>query len=108
MVKTNEDADQKHLLSALHKGTNIAAFLTLTFIGLLSIKWIYFLGIFGAVTAGLLAGVLIGQVTEYYTSDHYKPTKSIAENALMGGATAIIQGISVGMLSTGITVVIIV
>ena len=46
-------------------------------------------------------------MTEYYTSDHYKPTKSIAENSVMGGATAIIQGISVGMLSTGVTVIII-
>ena len=65
------------------------------------------MGIFGSVTAGLISGVLIGQVTEYYTSDHYQPTKSIAENSIMGGATAIIQGISIGMLSTGVTVIII-
>ena len=65
------------------------------------------MGNFRSVSAGLISGVLIGQVTEYYTSDHYKPTKSIAENSVMGGATAIIQGISVGMLSTGVTVIII-
>ncbi len=106
-VKTKEDADQKHLLSALHKGTNIAAGLTLAFIAYLASQGIISWGIFGSVAAGLISGVLIGQVTEYYTSDHYEPTKSIAENSLMGGATAIIQGISVGMLSTGITVIII-
>ncbi len=106
-VKTKEDADQKSLLSSLHKGTNIAAGLTLAFIALLASQDFISWGIFGSVAAGLLSGVLIGQVTEYYTSDHYKPTKSIAENSVMGGATAIIQGISVGMLSTGVTVIII-
>ena len=106
-VKTSENADQKQLLSSLHKGTNVSAALTLGFIALLAYLGFITWGIFGAVTAGLIAGVLIGQVTEYYTSDHYKPTKSIADNAIMGGATAIIQGISVGMLSTGVTVVII-
>ncbi|MGA0242393.1 MAG: sodium-translocating pyrophosphatase [Candidatus Marinamargulisbacteria bacterium] len=106
-VKTSENADQKDLLTALHRGTNIAAGLTLLFIAFLASKGFISWGIFGAVTAGLISGVLIGQVTEYYTSDHYKPTKSIAENSVMGGATAIIQGISVGMLSTGVTVIII-
>ena len=77
------------------------------FIGILASQGFISWGIFGSVTAGLISGVLIGQVTEYYTSDHYKPTKSIAENSVMGGATAIIQGISVGMLSTGVTVIII-
>ena len=106
-VKTKEDADQKALLTSLHTGTNIAAGLTLLFIAFLASQGFITWGVFGAVTAGLVSGVLIGQVTEYYTSDHYKPTKSIAENSVMGGATAIIQGISVGMLSTGVTVVII-
>ena len=106
-VKTEENADQKQLLSSLHKGTNIAAGLTLAFIAILASQGFITWGIFGSVTAGLISGVLIGQVTEYYTSDHYKPTKSIAENSVMGGATAIIQGISVGMLSTGVTVIII-
>jgi K(+)-stimulated pyrophosphate-energized sodium pump len=106
-VKTDEGADQKALLSSLHKGTNISAALTLAFIGYLASQGMITWGIFGAVTAGLISGVLIGQVTEYYTSDHFKPTKSIAESAVMGGATAIIQGISVGMLSTGVTVLII-
>jgi K(+)-stimulated pyrophosphate-energized sodium pump len=106
-VKTSENADQKDLLTALHRGTNIAAGLTLLFIAFLASKGFISWGIFGAVTAGLISGVLIGQVTEYYTSDHYQPTKSIAESSVLGGATAIIQGISVGMLSTGVTVIII-
>tara|TARA_A100001015_G_scaffold319744_1_gene443660 strand:- start:2862 stop:5192 length:2331 start_codon:yes stop_codon:yes gene_type:complete len=106
-VKTKENANQKQLLTSLHTGTNIAAGLTLAFIAYLASQGFITWGIFGSVTAGLISGVLIGQVTEYYTSDHYKPTKSIAENSVMGGATAIIQGISVGMLSTGVTVLII-
>ena len=106
-VKTKEDANQKQLLTSLHTGTNIAAGLTLAFIAYLATQGFISWGVFGSVTAGLISGVLIGQVTEYYTSDHYKPTKSIAENSVMGGATAIIQGISVGMLSTGVTVMII-
>ena len=65
-------------------------------------------GIFGAVAAGLVSGVLIGQFTEYYTSDEYKPTKGIAEQAKMGPATAIIDGLATGMFSTGYPVVVIV
>jgi len=65
-------------------------------------------GIFGSVIAGLLAGVIIGQITEYYTSDEYKPTRGIAEQANMGPATAIIDGMAVGMFSTGGSVITIV
>lgn len=107
LVKTNENSDQRSLLKAVHLGTNISAFLILGFLALLAyinfITW----GIFGAVASGLFAGVLIGQVTEYYTSDHFTPTQSIAENTLMGAATTVLRGISVGMISTGIPVVII-
>ena len=106
-VKTKENANQKQLLTSLHTGTNIAAGLTLAFIAYLASQGFITWGVFGSVTAGLISGVLIGQVTEYYTSDHYPPTKSIAESSIIGGATTIIQGISVGMLSTGITVIII-
>jgi K(+)-stimulated pyrophosphate-energized sodium pump len=61
-------------------------------------------GIFGSVIAGLVAGLIIGQATEYYTSDEYKPTKGIAAQAQMGHATVIIEGLGVGMYSVGIPV----
>ena len=63
------------------------------------------MGIFGSVLSGLAAGILIGQFTEYYTSDAYKPTRGIAGQAKLGAATTIIDGISVGMFSTGLPVV---
>ena len=69
-------------------------------IGLVLTGWISW-GVFGAVVAGLVAGVLIGQFTEYYTSDAYKPTRGIADQAPMGAATVIIDGFATGMLSTG-------
>ena len=65
-------------------------------------------GIFGSVVAGLVAGVLIGQFTEYYTSDEYSPTRGIAEQAKMGAATTIINGFATGMYSAGLPVITIV
>jgi len=65
-------------------------------------------GVFGSVVSGLVAGVLIGQFTEYYTSDEYKPTKGIAEQAKMGPATTIIDGLATGMYSAGLPVITIV
>jgi len=65
-------------------------------------------GIFGSVVSGLVAGVIIGQITEYYTSDEYKPVKGIAGQAVMGPATTIIDGFASGMYSTGLCVVTIV
>ena len=65
-------------------------------------------GPFIAVIAGLLAGVVIGRVTEYYTSDHYKPVQNIARASLTGPATNIISGLSVGMKSTVIPIIAIV
>ncbi|TAN61017.1 sodium-translocating pyrophosphatase, partial [bacterium] len=65
------------------------------------------LGVYWAVISGLLAGIIIGAVTEYFTSSRYRPTKSIANSALTGPATVIISGISVGMLSTLVPVVVV-
>ena len=65
-------------------------------------------GIFGSVVAGLFAGVIIGQITERYTSDEYGPTQGIAEQTKMGAATTIIDGLAVGMFSAGWSVITIV
>ena len=64
-------------------------------------------GLYVAVLSGLVAGVLIGFFTEYFTSDHYRPTQQLADTALTGPATIIIGGISLGMLSTAVPVIII-
>jgi K(+)-stimulated pyrophosphate-energized sodium pump len=65
------------------------------------------IGVYFAVLAGLLAGNLIGFTTEYYTSDAYKPTKNLAETTKTGPATVIIGGISLGMMSTALPVLIV-
>lgn len=108
MVRCKEDASQKNLLRALLFGTLGSSVLILVVLAVLAMTdWISW-GIFGSVTSGLLAGVLIGQFTEYYTSDEYKPTKGIANQARMGPATAIIDGFANGMYSSGLPVVTIV
>ena len=105
MVKCREGASQKDLLRSLLIGTLGSSGLIL--VALVGLKYTGFIswGIFGSVVSGLLAGVIIGQITEYYTSDEYKPTKGIAEQAQMGPATTIIDGFAVGMTSTGWSVV---
>jgi K(+)-stimulated pyrophosphate-energized sodium pump len=108
MVRCKEDASQKNLLRALLFGTLGSSVLILVVIAILAMTdWISW-GIFGSVVSGLVAGVLIGQFTEYYTSDEYKPTKGIANQARMGPATAIIDGFANGMYSSGLPVVTIV
>ena len=108
MVRCKEDATQKNLLRALLIGTLGSSVLILAAVALLvALDWITW-GIFGSVVAGLGAGVVIGQLTEYYTSDEYKPTRGIAEQANMGPATTIIDGFATGMFSAGLPVVAIV
>ncbi len=108
MVRTKESATQKNLLQSLLIGTGGSSFLILlAMAALVWAGWISW-GIFGSVVAGLLAGVIIGQGTEYFTSDEYAPTKGIARQALQGPATTIIDGIAVGMFSTWIPVMTIV
>lgn len=103
-VRTKESATQKNLLNALLLGTGGSSLLILIAIAIMAYTgWIPW-GIFGSVVAGLAAGVIIGQGTEYFTSDEYKPTKGIAKQALSGPATTIIDGIAVGMFSTWIPV----
>jgi len=108
MVRAKESATQKNLLRALFFGTFGSSLLILIAVAILSyIGWITW-GVFGSVVAGLMAGVIIGQGTEYFTSDEYKPTRGIARQAQQGPATTIIDGIAVGMYSTWIPVVTIV
>ena len=108
-VRTKEGATQKQLLRALSRGTNFSALL----IAIVSLPLVSFvLGkqywtIYFAIFAGLVAGVLIGQATEYFTSDSYKPTKNLAATSETGTATIIIGGLSVGMLSTLLPIVIV-
>ena len=108
MVRTKEGATQKNLLKALLIGTlGSSALIVVALAGLAAtplVSW----GILGSVIAGLVAGVIIGQSTEYYTSDEYSPTKGIAKQAQMGPATTIIDGLATGMYSAGIPVVTIV
>jgi K(+)-stimulated pyrophosphate-energized sodium pump len=108
MVRCKEDATQKNLLRALLVGTLGSSVLIIVAVaGLAALHWITW-GVFGSVISGLVAGVLIGQFTEYYTSDEYKPTRGIADQAKMGPATTIIDGLSTGMYSAGLPVITIV
>ncbi|ACL70325.1 sodium-translocating pyrophosphatase [Halothermothrix orenii] len=92
---------------ALERGTIISGILTLIGSYFLVNGLIGDLGVFWAVVAGLLAGILIGRITEYYTSDHYKPVQSIADQSQTGTATNIIGGLAVGMKSTVLPIIVI-
>jgi K(+)-stimulated pyrophosphate-energized sodium pump len=108
MVRCKEDASQKNLLRALLFGTlGSSVLIILAVAGLAWAEWITW-GVFGSVVSGLVAGVVIGQFTEYYTSDEYGPTRGIADQAEMGAATTIIDGLATGMFSAGLPVVTIV
>ncbi len=106
-VRTSEGASQKNLLRALLLGTGGSSLLILVAVALMAWFGMLSWGIFGSVVAGLVAGVIIGQGTEYFTSDEYKPTKGIAAQTQQGSATTIIEGIAVGMMSTWLPVVIV-
>lgn len=106
LVRTREGADMKQLLRSLGLGVNVSAVLIaiLTFVILYSLQLDNWVGISFAVIVGLLAGIIIGQSTEYYTSHSYKPTRRIAKSSETGPATVIISGIGMGMISTAIPV----
>ena len=107
LVRTKEGATMKDLLRSLSLGTNVSAVL----IAVATFAILYLLGIENwlwlscSVITGLVAGVIIGQATEYYTSHSYKPTQKISEAGLTGSATVIIKGIGTGMISTCIPVI---
>lgn len=110
MVRTKEDAGMKELLGALGRGINTAAIL------IAAATFGIFAWLFGtdtnqwwqvslSVVVGLLAGVIIGKATEYYTSQTYKPTQKVSESSTTGPATVIISGLGLGMISTAIPVI---
>ena len=114
-VSSKENATSKDLARSLHRGTNVAALLTVVATFVLG----YFIfnpieevvnwwGFPLAIVAGLLVGMGIGFVSEYYTSDHYGPVKKIAQQSETGPATTILGGISAGMVSVASAVVLIV
>jgi K(+)-stimulated pyrophosphate-energized sodium pump len=117
LVRTREEASQKALLGALRKGVWTSAAL-FALVSCLVIWLIFFshpdlghlgaIGIWLAIVAGLLAGVIVGYWSERYTSDRYRPTRQLAERALTGPATVVIEGMAVGMRSTAVTVIIVV
>ena len=106
-VRTKEDATMRDLLRSLGLGTNVSACLIAiaTFVILYLLQIENWLGVSFSVVSGLVAGVVIGQATEYYTSHSYRPTQKISEASKTGPATVIIQGIGTGMISTMIPVV---
>lgn len=109
-VRTKEGAGMKELLKSMSFGTNLAAVLSgLATFGILALvfgtesnSW-WHLSL--SVISGLLAGVVIGKSTEYYTSHSYKPTQKLAESAQTGPATVVISGVGLGMISTCVPVV---
>ena len=104
MVRTREGATQKQLLKSMGVGVNTSAALIVVFsLGVLFLLGLpNYLGIWGSIVIGLLAGIAIGQSTEYFTASAYRPTRKIAESASTGPATIIISGIGTGLISAAI------
>ena len=106
-VRTNENATIKNLLRSLAVGTNLSSVLiAISTFGILYMlqleNWFW---VACSVITGLMVGIIIGQSTEYYTSQSYRPTQRISEAGKTGPATVIISGIGLGMISTAIPVV---
>ena len=108
-VKTEENADQRTLLKALSRGTNLSAVLIaiISFFLVWKLLGIEHWGLYVAILSGLVAGVLIGKATEYYTPDTYKPTQELSSKSQTGSATIIIGGLGLGMLSTAMPIIIV-
>ena len=103
-VKTREGGNPA---KALERGTMISGVLTLIGAYFLVSNMLNDLGVFWAVLSGVIAGILIGKITEYYTSDHYKPVQFIASQSQTGAGPNIISGLSVGMKSTLLPILVI-
>lgn len=106
-VRTKENASMKDLLKALSTGTTLSSVLIIA--GTFLILWVLnitnWVNIAFSVVIGLVVGIIIGQSTEYYTSQSYKPTQKLSESGKTGPATVIISGIGLGMISTTIPVI---
>lgn len=106
-VRTKENASMKDLLKALSTGTTLSSVLIIA--GTFLILWVLNITNWGniafSVVVGLVVGIIIGQSTEYYTSQSYKPTQKLSESGKTGPATVIISGIGLGMISTTIPVI---
>lgn len=107
LVRTREGASMRELLRSLGVGVNVSAVLiAIATFGILYLlgmsNWI---GLSCSVITGLVAGIIIGQATEYFTSHSYRPTRKIADSSQTGPATVIIAGIGSGMISTAIPVI---
>lgn len=107
IVRTKEGATMRDLLRSLGMGVNVSSALIaiLTFVILYTLGLQNWIGISFSVVAGLLAGIIIGQSTEYFTSHSFNPTRRISESAQTGPATVIISGVGLGMVSTAIPVI---
>ncbi|MFH1854674.1 MAG: sodium-translocating pyrophosphatase [Candidatus Omnitrophota bacterium] len=108
-VKSGEKADQHDLLKALRKGIFVSAILiaVASYFVIRMVLGLDFIGVYWAVISGLAAGIIMGLSTEYFTSDKYGPTRAVARASATGPATVIISGLSVGMLSTVVPVVVV-
>jgi len=108
-VRSGEGANQSELLAALRRGVYIAA--SIVFIAAYFVVRLILgqenIGVYGSIISGLIAGIIIGLSTEFFTSDHYSPAKKVAESSRTGPATVVISGISTGMLSTSVPVVVV-
>jgi len=106
-VSTKEDATASQLLSALRKGVFSAGILIIIATYFLVQQTVGNMNVFYSAVTGLVVGVLIGLITEYYTSSHYSPTKNVAASSQTGAGTNIISGLSIGMKSTAIPIILI-
>ena len=107
LVRTKENATQKSLLNSLRAGTYAAAILAAVLAAPLTIWLLDSWGVYIAILSGLAGGCAIGYFTEYYTSDTYKPTRELAAESETGTATIIIGGISLGLRSTMVSILIV-
>jgi len=108
-VKSGEKAEQKVLLAALRRGVYVSSAIiaVISFFLVWNVLGWGRIGVYFAILSGLIAGNLIGFCTEYFTSDTYKPTQKLAQTTTTGAATVIIGGLSLGMMSTFLPVIIV-